>query len=139
MDTQHFDRSLGDIAAALGDPTRRGIYMSVRESTEPVTATEIADRFDIHPNVARHHLDRLAADDYLRVTRSRRSGKTGPGAGRPGGLRQAIEKLFEVKVTNVNTLRVRGKSRRRGWVAGKKPDWKKAMVTLADGYSIEMI
>ncbi len=54
-------------------------------------------------------------------------------------IRQAVEKLFDVKVTGVNTLRVSGKSRRRGWRAGRTPDWKKAMVTLADGYTIDMI
>ena len=54
-------------------------------------------------------------------------------------IRQAVERLFEVKVTSVNTLRVSGKIRRRGWRAGRSADWKKAMVTLADGYTIDMI
>ena len=45
-------------------------------------------------------------------------------------IRKAVEKVFEVRVQSVNTLRVSGKARRRGWVAGQKPDWKKAMVTL---------
>ncbi len=54
-------------------------------------------------------------------------------------IRQAVETLFEVKVRGVNTLRVNGKSRRRGWRAGRTAAWKKAMVTLADGYNIEMI
>ena len=43
----------------------------------------IADLFDIHSNVARHHLDRLVSDGYLQVTRKRPEGRTGPGAGRP--------------------------------------------------------
>lgn len=54
-------------------------------------------------------------------------------------IRQAVEKLFDVKVSAVNTLRVSGKIRRRGWRAGRTPDWKKAMVTLVDGYTIDMI
>ena len=54
-------------------------------------------------------------------------------------IRQAIERIFEVKVLSVNTLKVRGKARRRGWVAGQRPDWKKAMVTLREGYTIELI
>ncbi len=54
-------------------------------------------------------------------------------------IRQAVEKLFEVKVTSVNTLRVRGKARRRGWVAGQRPDWNKAMVTLAEDNKIDVI
>lgn len=53
-------------------------------------------------------------------------------------IRQAIERIFEVKVLSVNTLKVRGKARRRGWVAGKRPDWKKAMVTLAEGATIDV-
>ncbi len=54
-------------------------------------------------------------------------------------IRQAIEKIFKVRVLSVNTLRVRGKLRRRGWVAGQRPDWKKAMVTLAEGQTIEIL
>jgi large subunit ribosomal protein L23 len=54
-------------------------------------------------------------------------------------IRQAIEKLFGVKVRGVNTLRVEGKARRRGWVAGRTPDWKKAMVTLREGDTIEIL
>jgi large subunit ribosomal protein L23 len=54
-------------------------------------------------------------------------------------IRQAIESLFEVKVLSVNSLNVRGKTRRRGWVAGKRPDWKKAMVTLKEGDTIDTL
>ena len=97
MDTQQFDRSIGDIAASLGDPTRRGIDVSVRESAEPSTATQIAELFDIHPNVARHHLDRLASDGYLRVTRQRPPGKTGPGAGRPAKCYEATAKEIAIQ------------------------------------------
>ena len=46
-------------------------------------------------------------------------------------IRQAVQELFKVKVTKVNTLNVRGKSRRqRTTQAGQAPDWKKAIVTL---------
>ncbi len=97
MDTQQFDRSLGDLAASLGDPTRRGIYVSVRESAEPVTANQVAELFSIHPNVARHHLDRLAADGYLQGTRGRRSGTAGPGAGRPAKYYEATAKEIAIQ------------------------------------------
>jgi large subunit ribosomal protein L23 len=53
-------------------------------------------------------------------------------------IRQAVEKIFEFKVISVNTARVRGKTRRRGWVAGQRPDWKKAMVTVAEGQTIDV-
>ncbi len=52
-------------------------------------------------------------------------------------IRQAVQELFKVKVTRVNTLNVRGKSRRqRTTQAGKAPDWKKAIVTLKEGDKI---
>lgn len=83
VDTTTFDEELGALASSLGDATRRGIYISIREAAEPVTASQIASIFDLHTNVARHHLDKLVADGYLRVTHRRRPGKQGPGAGRP--------------------------------------------------------
>jgi predicted ArsR family transcriptional regulator len=83
VDAAQFDQQIADLAGTLGDATRRGIYISVRESPEPMTASRIAELFDIHSNVARHHLDRLVGDGYLRVTRRRVDGRTGPGAGRP--------------------------------------------------------
>lgn len=54
-------------------------------------------------------------------------------------IRHAIETLFEVKVMSVNTIGVKGKVRRRGYVAGQKPNWKKAMVTLKEGDTIDVI
>ena len=65
MDTRHFDATLGDLAAILGDPTRRSIYLAVRESGGTTTAPRIAEEFGLHPNVARHHLERLVAEGYL--------------------------------------------------------------------------
>ena len=45
-------------------------------------------------------------------------------------IAKAVEKLFEVKVLNVNTVTVRGKNKRMGRYEGKTPDWKKAIVTI---------
>lgn len=81
--SQLFDERIGDITSALGDPTRRAIYIAVREAADPLTSSHIADLFNLHPNVARHHLDKLATDGYLDIDRRRPSGKSGPGAGRP--------------------------------------------------------
>lgn len=81
MDKETLDARISDLTSSLGDPTRRAIYIAVRESAEPMTTSKVAKLFDIHPNVARHHLDRLANDGYLKVSHERRSG--GPGAGRP--------------------------------------------------------
>ena len=53
-------------------------------------------------------------------------------------IRQAIERLFGVKVTNVWTMQARGKSRRVGQAKpGTRPAWKKAIVTLRQGDTIE--
>ncbi len=49
----------------------------------------------------------------------------------------AVEEMFGVEVRGVNTMRVHGKLRRRGKFAGHKPDWKKAIVTLAPGKTIQ--
>ena len=45
-------------------------------------------------------------------------------------IKNAVEKLFEVKVLKVNTVNVRGKEKRMGRYVGKTPDWKKAIVTI---------
>jgi len=97
MDIEAFDQQIADLASTLGDATRRGIYVAVRESIEPVTASQIAELFDIHANVARHHLDRLVADGYLQVTRRRPSGRTGPGAGRPAKYYEPTRKNVSVQ------------------------------------------
>jgi len=51
---------------------------------------------------------------------------------------QAVEKLFKVKVVNVRTMNMAGKKKKVGRVLGRKRDWKKAIVTLAPGSSIEI-
>lgn len=53
-------------------------------------------------------------------------------------IRQAVEKLFDVKVESVNTLRVIGKVKVRGRSIGRAQNWKKAMVALADGQTIDI-
>ncbi len=52
-------------------------------------------------------------------------------------IRQAIEVLFKVKVEKVRTSRQLGKNRRVGRHLGRRPDWKKAYVTLAEGSRID--
>jgi large subunit ribosomal protein L23 len=51
-------------------------------------------------------------------------------------IRKAVEDIFKVKVLGVNTIHVRGKKKRMGRTEGKRPDWKKAIVTLAPGEKI---
>jgi large subunit ribosomal protein L23 len=52
-------------------------------------------------------------------------------------IRDAVQKLFNVTVTNVNTLLMRGKDRRMGRGYGKMQNWKKAVITLKTGDAIE--
>jgi len=52
-------------------------------------------------------------------------------------IRQAVERLFKVRVEKVRTARQLGKERRVGRHVGRRPDWKKAYVTLAEGQRID--
>ena len=60
-----------------------------------------------------------------------------PDASKPQ-IRSAIEQLFGVKVTGVWTSNVRGKEKRMGATVGRRPNWKKAIVKLREGDSIEI-
>ena len=53
-------------------------------------------------------------------------------------VRQAVEELFNVKVERVNISKVQPKPKRRGMRSGKKPGWKKAIVQVREGDSIEI-
>ncbi|MHB1585321.1 MAG: helix-turn-helix transcriptional regulator [Acidimicrobiales bacterium] len=76
-DDARFSATVAAVTSAFGDPTRRDIFLHVR-AQPGASAGEVATAFSLHPNVARHHLDRLVAGGYLRVE----AGRTG-GAGRP--------------------------------------------------------
>ncbi|MDB4307804.1 50S ribosomal protein L23 [Gammaproteobacteria bacterium] len=54
-------------------------------------------------------------------------------------IAQAVEMMFEVKVDNVQVTNVRGKNKRFGQTMGKRADWKKAYVTLAEGHDIDFL
>lgn len=75
-----FSSAVTAITSAFGDPTRRDIYLFVRDAERGVTASEVAETFELHPNVARHHLDKLAGGGYVEVGVER---SEGAGVGRP--------------------------------------------------------
>jgi len=84
VDAQHlspteFASTVSAITAAFGDVTRRDIYLHVHQKPDGVTASEVAEEFDLHANVARHHLDKLTAGGHLGVEVA----KPGGGVGRP--------------------------------------------------------
>ena len=54
-------------------------------------------------------------------------------------IRQAVETLFEVKVDGVTVVNTQGKAKRFGRTMGKRKDWKKAYVTLAEGHDIDFL
>ena len=53
-------------------------------------------------------------------------------------IKQAIEKIFSVKVADVRTMQMHGKEKRQGRFAGRRSDWKKAIVTLKPDHKIEL-
>ncbi|MCA1603503.1 MAG: helix-turn-helix domain-containing protein, partial [Acidobacteria bacterium] len=72
--------------AALDEPTRRQLYDYVVRQPEPVSRDEAAAALQLPRSTAAFHLDRLVDQALLDVIHQRRSGRTGPGAGRPAKL-----------------------------------------------------
>jgi predicted ArsR family transcriptional regulator len=72
-----------DELAAVGDPELRSTLRYARSQARPVTADELAAAHGVHRNVARSRLERLAEAGLLVSAYERRTGRTGPGAGRP--------------------------------------------------------
>ena len=54
-------------------------------------------------------------------------------------IKKAVEEIFKVKVDRVNTMKCMGKTKRMGRYEGKRPDWKKAIVTLKQGEKLDFI
>lgn len=88
-----FNAAVAAVTNAFGDPTRREIYLFVRDrGGDGATASEVAERFALHPNVARHHLEKLTGGGYLMVEVGRRAGDAvARGAGRPSKRYLAVE------------------------------------------------
>ncbi|WP_328876119.1 helix-turn-helix domain-containing protein [Streptomyces sp. NBC_00287] len=72
--------------AALDEPTRRRLYEHVVRQSEPVGRDDAAQALGLARQTAAFHLDRLADQGLLEAVYERRSGRTGPGAGRPAKL-----------------------------------------------------
>ena len=82
--------------SALGEPTRRAIYEYVASVGAWVSRDDAADALDLERGAAAHHLDRLAEDGLLEVDFQRRSGRSGPGAGRPAKVYRRSRREFGV-------------------------------------------
>jgi|SRR5438105_5861270 len=72
-----------DRLEAIGDPELRGALLFARSQARPVTADELAESQAVHRNVARGRLERLVEAGLLVPSFERRTGRSGPGAGRP--------------------------------------------------------
>lgn len=85
-----------DEVAELADPVRRRLYRFVARRRDAVTKDDAAAACDVSRSLAAYHLDRLAESGLLDVSYERRTGRSGPGAGRPAKLYTAA--ATEVRV-----------------------------------------
>ena len=84
--------------AALAEPTRRRLYEHVVRQPAPVSRDDVAGALGLARATAAFHLDRLVADGLLDIHFERRSGRTGPGAGRPAKLYRRSDVPVEVSL-----------------------------------------
>ena len=84
--------------AILDEPARRRIYAHVCAQAGPVGRDDVAHAVDVPRRTAAFHLDRLAERGLLAVTFARRSGRSGPGAGRPAKLYQRSAREVSVSL-----------------------------------------
>ncbi len=84
----------------------------------------------IRPVVSEKTYDLIDRTNTYTFVVDRRAGKE--------EIRRAVETLFDVQVLSVNTLNRKGKRKRTRMAMGKRPDTKRAMVTLARGYTVEI-
>ena len=86
-----------DELEAIGDPELRSALLFARGEARPVTADELASAQGVHRNVARSRLERLAEAGLLAPAYERRSGRTGPGAGRPAKTYEVVPELEAIQ------------------------------------------
>ncbi|HYJ66402.1 MAG TPA: helix-turn-helix domain-containing protein [Nocardioidaceae bacterium] len=84
--------------AALDEPTRRRLYDFVATAPEPIGRDEAAAALGLPRSNAAFHLDRLVDQGLLETTYARRSGRTGPGAGRPAKLYRRTSRQISVNL-----------------------------------------
>ena len=106
LSAEAFTAGVAAATSAFGDATRRDIYLFAHDAADGVTTAEVAQRFGLHPNVARHHLDKLAAGGYLKVAVGRAGRPASPaspaqparaGAGRPSKRYQVTDKALALE------------------------------------------
>ena len=83
---------------SLGDPTRRALYEYVSRQAQPAGRDEAAAAAGISRTLAAYHLDRMVEDGLLEVSFARRTGRSGPGAGRPAKLYRRAARQFNISL-----------------------------------------
>ena len=86
-----------DFLAAVGEPELRDVLLYARGQARPVTADELASAKGVHRNVARSRLERLAEAGLLAPAYERRTGRSGPGAGRPAKTYSVVPQLESIE------------------------------------------
>jgi len=99
-DEADLDRARDDVASlgSLGDRTRRAMYDFVSRQADPVGRDEAAAAAGVGRTLAAYHLDRMVEDGLLEVSFARRTGRSGPGAGRPAKLYRRASREFKVSL-----------------------------------------
>ncbi len=87
-----FGNAVNAITSAFGDPSRREIYLLLHASEAGHTAGEVAAATGLHPNVARHHLDKLMGGGHIEVSQRLPSG-----AGRPAKVYRSTERSLRLE------------------------------------------
>ena len=82
----------------------------------------------IRPMITEHTTELMAEGKYVFIV-DKRANKI--------QIADAVAEIFDVKIEKVNTINVKGKVKRRGRIVGKRNDYKKAIVKLAEGETIE--
>ena len=100
MNTGAQEPSPDDVASigSLGDPTRRALYDFVTRQAEPTGRDEAAAAAGLGRTLAAYHLDRMVEDGLLEVSFARRTGRSGPGAGRPAKLYRRAARQFNISL-----------------------------------------
>jgi large subunit ribosomal protein L23 len=105
---------------------------SAREILIRPIITEETSRLEFNPGrVRKRHRDKIE------VERKKYAFEVAPDATKID-VRRAVEEMFEVEVKSVRTMNCIGKKRRMGRTTGRRPHWKKAIVTLAEGAAIDV-
>jgi predicted ArsR family transcriptional regulator len=89
-----------DVASlgSLSDPIRRALYEFVTRQAEPAGRDEAASAAGLGRALAAYHLDRMVEDGLLEVSFARRTGRSGPGAGRPAKLYRRASREFTISL-----------------------------------------